>query len=101
MEPFGTPNTESGGDGCATQPSSPDRLLRIRPMMRSGKVRMASLVALATMAVIGWRLTAGGPTIEDKRTALYKAVDAGNWKDAYEGLRKIALDLRNDPKKVG
>src|SRR5258708_1752367 len=70
-------------------------------MARNGKVRIAAGGALAVLAVVGWRLTGGGPSIEDKRTGLYKAIDAGNFKDAYEGLRKIALDPKNDPMKVG
>jgi uncharacterized protein YfaS (alpha-2-macroglobulin family) len=56
----------------------------------------AGVVAL----LVVWRLAAGGMDVEQKREALYKAVQAGNFKDAYEGIRKIALDPKDDPLKV-
>src|SRR5207253_1686576 len=36
-----------------------------------------------------------------KRDSLMKAYTAGNYKDAYDGLRKLALDPQDDPLKVG
>src|SRR5262249_46507772 len=36
--------------------------------------------------------------LRDKHTKSYRD---GNYKDAYEGLRKLALDAKNDPKLVG
>jgi uncharacterized protein YfaS (alpha-2-macroglobulin family) len=75
--------------------------MRIETMMRNRSVRIAGLIALAALALVSWRLVAGGSNAEDKRQALYKAIDAGNFKDAYEGLRKIALDPKCDPTKVG
>src|ERR1700719_4658480 len=68
----------------------------------SSKWRLRTgVVTLALALIVGWRLTAGAPTVDEKRQALYKAITAGNFKDAYEGLRKIALDPKNDPMKVG
>jgi len=42
-------------------------------------------------------------TVDHKalREALTKKHNDGNYKDAYEGLRKLALDADNDPKLVG
>jgi uncharacterized protein YfaS (alpha-2-macroglobulin family) len=36
-----------------------------------------------------------------QRDALMKAFHAGNFKDAYDGLRKLALDANDDPARVG
>ncbi len=36
-----------------------------------------------------------------QRTALQKMVLNGNYKDAYEGFRKLALDPNDDPRQVG
>jgi uncharacterized protein YfaS (alpha-2-macroglobulin family) len=60
-----------------------------------------SIVTIVMALVVAWRLTAGGPPSDEQRQTLYKAIDAGNFKDAYEGLRKIALDPRDDALKVG
>jgi hypothetical protein len=58
-------------------------------------------ITVALALVVAWRLMAGGPNAETQRQALYKAIDAGNYKDAYQGLRKLALDPADDPLKVG
>jgi hypothetical protein len=60
-----------------------------------------SVVALALALVTSWRLSAGGQPAEEKRQALNKQITAGNFKDAYDGLRKLALDPQDDPKQVG
>src|SRR6516162_275997 len=41
------------------------------------------------------------PKPETRREALMKQFTAGNYKDAYEGLRKLALDPQDDRSKVG
>ncbi len=69
-------------------------------MQRNGKVRIATLVALVALSAVTWRLAAGAPSADEKRQALYKAAQAGNFKDAYEGLKKLALDPQDDPLKV-
>jgi uncharacterized protein YfaS (alpha-2-macroglobulin family) len=51
--------------------------------------------------VVAWRLTAGAPNQDAVRDTLNKAVANGNFKDAYDGLRKLALDPKDDARKVG
>ena len=57
-------------------------------------------LTLALTAAMAWRLTAGGASIEKQRETLAKNHKDGNYKDAYEGLRKLALDPKEDPMKV-
>jgi hypothetical protein len=67
------------------------------------KSRKLAIVAFA-VCIVGlsvWRLTAGGPTITEQRSNATKAYNDGNYKAAYEGLRKLALDPKNDPALVG
>ncbi len=60
------------------------------------KVRMRVFGVVAILAVAGVYLLAGeGPTVEQRRAGLKKTFDAGNYKDAYEGLRPLALDPKN------
>jgi uncharacterized protein YfaS (alpha-2-macroglobulin family) len=64
--------------------------------------KMGLLVVALTLGLVGvWRLTAGTPSIEQQRTKLTKAYNDGNFKVAYDGLRKLALDPKNDPTLVG
>ena len=66
-----------------------------------GKRRLAALgVALAGFAVVSWLSAAAQPP-RPQRDALLKAYQAGNYKDAYEGLRRLTLDPRHDPRQVG
>src|SRR4051812_35635740 len=60
-------------------------------------IAVAALVAL----LVAWRLTAGAPSPEAVRDKAKQAIKAGNYKDAYEALRKLALDPKDDPTKVG
>ena len=55
------------------------------------------------MAVLGLGaiLLAIEPTPKDRRAAAQKAHQAGNYKDAYEGFRTLALDPKGDPAQVG
>ena len=39
--------------------------------------------------------------MDQQRQAARKTFDAGNFKDAYEIYRKLALDPRDDPRSVG
>jgi uncharacterized protein YfaS (alpha-2-macroglobulin family) len=69
-------------------------------MSSSWKLRGVVVTAVVALAV-AWRLTAGGLDPEAQRQKHYKAITDGNFKDAYEGLRKLALDPKDDPLKVG
>jgi uncharacterized protein YfaS (alpha-2-macroglobulin family) len=57
-----------------------------------------AILALAGAAV--WLSAADRPA-PPQRDALMKAFHDGNFKDAYEGLRKLALDPKDDAAKVG
>ena len=54
--------------------------------------------ALLCFVVVSW-LTAAHqvPTPAERREAAQKANKAGNYKDAYEAARKLALDEKDDP----
>ena len=67
------------------------------------KSRKAGLLAVAiVVGLVGaWRLTAGAPSLDEQRAKLTKAYADGNFKVAYEGLRKLALDPKNDRILVG
>jgi hypothetical protein len=66
-----------------------------------GKRGVAILVAtLALTSLVVWRTAAEKPT-QARRDNLQKAYQAGNYKDAYEGLRQMALDPADDPARVG
>ncbi len=67
------------------------------------KSKKLGVIAVAlTLASFGvWRLTAGAPSIPEQRTKLTKAYNDGNFKVAYDGLSKLALDPKNDPALVG
>jgi uncharacterized protein YfaS (alpha-2-macroglobulin family) len=55
-------------------------------------------LSLSTAAV--W-LSAADRAAPPPREILMRGFHAGNFKDAYEGLRKLALDSKDDPAKVG
>ncbi|MBM4072921.1 MAG: alpha-2-macroglobulin [Planctomycetes bacterium] len=60
------------------------------------KAKTSILGGIVVLAAAGVYLLAGeGSTIEQRREELKKTFNAGNFKDAYEGLRKLALDPRN------
>src|SRR6266852_2981026 len=73
---------------------------RIPTMWKSKKLGVL-IVALTLGALSVWRLAADGPSIEAERTKLTKAYNDGNWKVAYDGLRLLALNPKNDPALVG
>ena len=49
----------------------------------------------------GLWLMAGEPNETERRDRAGKAAAAGNFKNAYEDLRKLLLDAKSDPRKVG
>jgi uncharacterized protein YfaS (alpha-2-macroglobulin family) len=67
-------------------------------MAAKWKIRVLSLLILT--AAIGWKLSAEPVTAEEQREILAKKYKDGNYKEAYDGLRKLALDPKDDPLKV-
>jgi len=67
------------------------------------KWRVRVLPAALVLGVTAlWLLAADKPANQsERRAALLKAEQNGNWKDAYDGLRKLALDPADDPREVG
>ena len=62
-------------------------------MLAMSKVKILGVVvAIATAA---WLFAADKPQAE-QRANMQKTMKAGNWKDAYEGFRKLALDPKCD-----
>lgn len=74
-------------------------------MLRNRKVVVALAIGLvlagggAVWLVAANNNNAAAPP-QAERARHMKAFKDGNWKDAYEGLRKLALNPDNDPKKV-
>jgi uncharacterized protein YfaS (alpha-2-macroglobulin family) len=67
-----------------------------------GKWRVAVLGVGLTFAVAAvWLAAADRASPQQRRDRLLKTFQAGNWKDAYDGLRKLALDPKNDGPEVG
>jgi alpha-2-macroglobulin len=58
-------------------------------------------IALISTAVVLHLLAAETPPQDKLREGLMKALKDGNYKDAYDGLRKLALDPKTDSHKVG
>src|SRR5207249_1042472 len=54
-----------------------------------------------SLSVVTWQLFAQNPPINDARAAAMKNMRAGNFKDAYNELRRIALDPKNGGSEVG
>ena len=65
------------------------------------KSRAVLVGTLALAAAVTWSFGAQKSPQQERREALTKAANAGNYKDAYDGLRKLALDPKDDPEKVG
>ena len=68
----------------------------------AGKWRVGGRGDFLTLAVgFGCLFAAAPPSQQEQREALMKTFQAGNYKDAYDGLRKLALDPTDDPVQVG
>ena len=66
------------------------------------KTYLVLLAVLACGGILMARANAGEAADNDAlRKQAQKAVQNGNYKDAYETLRKLALDPKNDPRRVG
>jgi uncharacterized protein YfaS (alpha-2-macroglobulin family) len=70
-------------------------------MLRNRKALLLTLALLLPAGGGIWWATAEEAPATDQRGKLMKAHRDGNYKDAYEGLRKLALDPKDDPKLVG
>ena len=68
----------------------------------AGKWRTVGRGVGLTLAVaLSGLFAAEPPSQQEQREALMKTHKAGNFKDAYDGLRRLALDPSDDPKQVG
>ena len=66
------------------------------------KWKLSALGVALTVAVGAiWLVAADKLAPKDRREGLMKTFQAGNYKDAYDGLRQLALDPADDPEKVG
>jgi len=62
------------------------------------------VLALAGAVVAGFSglpTSAAPPALNDLRKQMHETHQQGNYKDAYEGFRKLALDPQDDPRQVG
>jgi uncharacterized protein YfaS (alpha-2-macroglobulin family) len=68
-----------------------------------GKRGIAVLTAAAVICSAAgvWIVAADRASHKTRRANLEKSFKAGNYRDAYDGLRKLALDPKNDPADVG
>jgi len=60
--------------------------------------------SFAPLILLGCCVTAQAAAVESNsalRKRLHATIQQGNYKDAYEGLRKLALDPADDPRNVG
>jgi uncharacterized protein YfaS (alpha-2-macroglobulin family) len=77
--------------------SLPDREVNtMRP-----KSRLAAVGAALAAGFVCWLAAAEAPPFAQRQAALMKTLQQGNFKDAYDGLRKLALDPQADPRQVG
>ena len=69
-------------------------------MLRSWQHRVIGTVVLLSAGAFLYAAAAEKPDAAALRAKAMKAHTDGNFKDAYEGLRKLALDPTCDPAKV-
>jgi uncharacterized protein YfaS (alpha-2-macroglobulin family) len=63
------------------------------------KVKLLGIAVI--IAVVAGLIAADKASQQEQRDKLIKNMQAGNFKDAYDGLRKLALDPKADLKQVG
>jgi len=68
--------------------------------MNARKLALVLSVVLVSCGLLAAALV-DAPASKSPRTALQKMYNDGNYKDAYEGLRKLALDPNADSRQVG
>ncbi len=59
------------------------------------------LCASIVCALLAGGLVSTAPADQAQRDAMLKTMKDGNYNDAYEGFRKLALDPDDEPRKVG
>src|SRR5690242_19028768 len=70
-------------------------------MLKKSRLRVLSATTLLGLAAF-WLFAADKtPAQKDRREEALKAETAGNFRDAYEGLRHLALDPADDAAEVG
>jgi uncharacterized protein YfaS (alpha-2-macroglobulin family) len=69
-------------------------------MFRYGSLRGLAGVLVVVLPVF-WVVAADKPVPQASRQGFMQAYQNGNFKDAYDGLRKLALDPSSDPRQVG
>ncbi len=72
-----------------------------RPRFKLSLGALAISSTLAFVSVVAAVLADAPAPTQDRRDALHKQFDAGNFKDAYDGLRAMALNKDDDPRQVG
>src|SRR5437870_5993271 len=71
-------------------------------MTLCGKTRTKFAIVTAALALGGvWLMAGGSPDNQKQRDFWTKTFQAGNFKDAYDGLKKMCLDPKDDPFQVG
>src|SRR5262249_47663483 len=70
-------------------------------MLGISKARMLSVGLTTCIAFVCLVAADSPPASPSARDGYLKLYQAGNYKDAYDGFRKLALDPTDDPKKVG
>ena len=68
-------------------------------MLRKMKAKL--VIVTAVLALGGYWLIAQSPDNQKQRDLWTKTFQAGNFNDAYKGLRALCLDPKNDPFQVG
>jgi len=70
-------------------------------MLGKSKTRIVSIALSAVVGFVCLVAADSPPAPVSIRDGLLKAYQAGNYKDAYDGFRRLALDPNDDPKVVG
>ncbi len=69
-------------------------------MFSKTKAKMAFVAAALALGGV-WLMAGGSPDNQKQRDFLTQTFQAGNFKNAYDGLRKMCLDPKDDPFQVG
>ncbi|MCI0684580.1 MAG: MG2 domain-containing protein [Gemmataceae bacterium] len=72
----------------------------LKSKTKLAKARLALVAAVLALGGV-WLVAGGSPDNQKQRDLWTKTFQAGNFKDAFEGLKKLCLDPKNDPMQVG